>query len=524
MRFFVRLSGLLIAIALVAGTGPAKANDIEFVNVGSPGNLPDDTGYGKVDYSYQISKFEITAGQYTEFLNAVASVGDAYGLYSPAMTAGAGCQIARTGAGTLADPYSYSITADRTNRPVNTLRWGDAARYCNWLTNGKPVGTQDASTTEDGSYTLVGTITELDLLSVTRNPDAIYAIPSEDEWYKAAYYDPGKPGGAGYWDYPTATDVEPGNLVVDPDPGNNVNGVRGYHAIGAPYYLTEVGEFENSASPFGTFDQGGNVWEWTEGVIPTKSHALRGSGFGGSTAWTHVSMMSWGPYEDEGTGFRIVMVPEPTSLSLSLDIKPGSCPNPLNLKSRGKLPVAVLGTEDFDVSLIDIASITIARAAGAGGSIAPYDGPPGPNSTLEDVGTPFDGELCECHELSGDGIEDLSFKFDRPAMVDALQLSELEPGATVELVVSGQLQDGTLFEASDCILIVPQPDFDEDNDVDQSDFGHFQACFRGPVKVVDWGCEDADVDGDGDVDISDFGRFQRCISGASKAVKPNCAD
>ena len=215
---------------------------------------------------------------------------------------------------------------------------------------------------------------------------------------------------------------------------------------------------------------------------------------------------------------------EPPPTLLPLDIKPGSCPNPLNLKSRGKLPVALLGTEDFDVSAIDPATIVLARADGVGDSVSPYDGPPGPYATIEDVGTPFEGELCDCHEVDGDGIDDLSIKFSRPVIVAALALRESNPGATVELVVSGALLDGTPFSASDCILIVPQADFDEDNDVDQSDFGHLQACYRGPLKRVDLACRDADIDGDGDVDISDFGRLQRCVSGAQKAVNPRCAD
>lgn len=214
----------------------------------------------------------------------------------------------------------------------------------------------------------------------------------------------------------------------------------------------------------------------------------------------------------------------PAPLILALDIKPGSCPNPVNLKSRGVLPVALLGTDDLDVSLIDIASITLGRADGTAGSAFLIDGPPGPNVTIEDIGIPFDGELCDCHELEVDGIDDLQMKFKTREVIQALELGDFEPGATVELNVAGTLEDGTEFSASDCVLIVPQSDFDEDNDVDQSDFGHLQACYRGPMKGYSYGCEDADIDEDGDVDISDFGRFQRCLSGANKDVDPECAD
>ena len=130
--------------------------------------------------------------------------------------------------------------------------------------------------------------------------------------------------------------------------------------------------------------------------------------------------------------------------------------------------------------------------------------------------------MCDCHEMEGDGIDDLTMKFSTPDVVDVLELDALEPGETVELVVSGTLQDGTPFSASDCILIVPQSDFDEDNDVDLTDFGLFQRCFAGPGQGVWDGCEIVDIDEDGDVDISDFGRFQRCISGPNHAVNPDC--
>jgi hypothetical protein len=140
-----------------------------------------------------------------------------------------------------------------------------------------------------------------------------------------------------------------------------------------------------------------------------------------------------------------------------LDIKPGSCPNPLNRSSHGVLPVAVVGTADFDVTEIDVASVLISRADGIGGQVAPNEGPPGPHSTFEDVATPLAGEACECDDLSGDGIVDLSLKFRTDDVVEILQLNDLNPGDEVELVVTGLLLDGSDFTtAGDCILIVPQ--------------------------------------------------------------------
>jgi len=98
---------------------------------------------------------------------------------------------------------------------------------------------------------------------------------------------------------------------------------------------------------------------------------------------------------------------------VSLDVKPGSCPNPVNVNSRGDLPVAILGSADLDAGTIDPASIRLA-------GVAPL------RSDYEDVGTPFDPYLgredCEfdCHEMEGDGWMDLTFKFDTQEIAAAL--------------------------------------------------------------------------------------------------------
>jgi len=160
---------------------------IDTVPVGNPGNTNDThgDGYGGVDYVYNIGKFEVTAGQYTVFLNAVAA-DDTYGLYSADMwTDGIGCKIDRTGS---SGSYTYSVAGDWADRPVNYVSWGDAARFCNWLHNGQSAGVQDLTTTEDGSYYLNGATSDAQLLDVVREDDATWVIPSEDEWYKAAYH------------------------------------------------------------------------------------------------------------------------------------------------------------------------------------------------------------------------------------------------------------------------------------------------------------------------------------------------
>jgi hypothetical protein len=138
-----------------------------------------------------------------------------------------------------------------------------------------------------------------------------------------------------------------------------------------------------------------------------------------------------------------------------MDIKPGSCPNSFNPGSHGVLPVALTGTDVFDVTMVDISSILLWRADGVGGAVAPHEGPPGPHSVYEDVATPFDGTPCDCHELEGDGFMDLSMKFKTDELVDALELDTVPGNTMMLLILSGNMLDGTPFIAQDCIRTVP---------------------------------------------------------------------
>jgi hypothetical protein len=106
------------------------------------------------------------------------------------------------------------------------------------------------------------------------------------------------------------------------------------------------------------------------------------------------------------------------------------------------------------VTQIDIDTLTLERADGVGGVVAPLSGRSRrAGTTMEDVATPFAGELCDCHELGGDGIDDLLLKFPAPELASVFELSELRRGASVTLTLSGSLLDGTAFEASDCVVI-----------------------------------------------------------------------
>ena len=154
-------------------------------------------------------------------------------------------------------------------------------------------------------------------MAIVRNAGAIDFIPSENEWYKAAYYDPTLNGGSGgYWTYPTKSNTAPGNTL--PDTGNNANYYNGGYTD-PTNYLTPVGAFADSPSAYGTYDQGGDVWQWNEANIS------------GEYPW-----FAWRPLgrqllrsrpppaaadvdpTDEGTliGFRVASVPEPGSLAM----------------------------------------------------------------------------------------------------------------------------------------------------------------------------------------------------------------
>jgi hypothetical protein len=162
-------------------------------------------------------------------------------------------------------------------------------------------------------------------------------------------------------------------------------------------------------------------------------------------------------YLGAGEAFQVnVMIEEPGGLHPCqyLDIKPGSCPNPLNPGSRGVIPVALVGTPDFDVTQVDLATLRLARVDGVGGEVAPNFGPPGPSPTIEDVATPFYGIPCDCHELTGDGIYDLMMHFRRTSDVAQVLGFAMGQGGEFPLYVKGNLLDGSPFVAPDCVVLV----------------------------------------------------------------------
>jgi len=274
---------------------------LQWVAVGNPGNSKDtqwNTARGQVNYPYQINKFKVSNADYAVFLNAVAK-SDPHNL----MVSGGG-EILREGED---GNYSYQVLEGREKRPVLFVAAVDAMRMANWLNNGATA----TSDTETGSYTFTG----YDDVS-RRTANARYVLPTDDEWYKAAYYDPTKNGTGGYWQYPPKTD-DPSKMVSELPPGgpfsanfDNVNAAEGNGT-------TDVGAYTAASSYYGTFDQAGNTWEWSEPADPaTKSTSRRGGSQGNAIARLAAGAIASNGINKSGAtvnqGFRLALVPPPT--------------------------------------------------------------------------------------------------------------------------------------------------------------------------------------------------------------------
>jgi len=336
---FKQLAMAALACMLASSAG---AVTIDMVTVGNPGNANDPaTGnnYGGVGYSYKIAKYETTIQQYTDFLNATAAT-DVYGLYDQRM--GANTNIAGIAQLGVSGSYTYSAinnAGSSGNRPIAYVSWFDAARFANWMQNG-----QGSGSTETGAYTLNGATSGN---AVARNPGATFYIPTENEWYKAAYYDPTLNSNAGgYWTYATRSNTAPGNTIgsganqanyyVGEYPNGSFANGGGVYSL-SDNYLTDVGVFAASQSAYGTFDQSGNLYEWTDLTGDAGSYrSIRGGEWGrGAATLSSSDSLSSDPESTSnyGFGFRLASpvsgpsaVPEidPNSLGIVMALVLGS--------------------------------------------------------------------------------------------------------------------------------------------------------------------------------------------------------
>ena len=293
----------LVGVALGRWTDPAahaqsppSSVTFDWVTVGDPGNACDPQGvgrcFGAVGYTYRIARHEVTSAQYAAFLNAKAA-SDPLGLYNTAMATLGG--IARSGS---AGSYTYGLVPGRESWPVGNVSFFDALRFANWLHNGQGNGD-----TETGAYTLLGGAPTPSNPMVQRNAGATVFLATDEEWYKAAYYDTSL---AIFYDYPAGIDA----VIVcsAPTPAPNTANCGG--AAGG---FTPVGSYPNSSSPSGTLDQGGNVSEWTDGDVGVlENRTIRG----GASAYAPERLRGqvqdyddpW--YETSRMGFRVATLAE----------------------------------------------------------------------------------------------------------------------------------------------------------------------------------------------------------------------
>ncbi len=265
---------------------------MEFVPVNDVNNTADTTGYGDVGYAYSIGKYEVSQNQW-----------DAAQAHDPGIGA--------------AGAHSGDQPASTTSR---TEAWNNAARFANWLTT----GSADSGYYSDGTSYDASPTHGLSHKAYADQYGTTYFVPTENEWYKAAYYDPG----AGYYLYPTGSDNVPTAVLSGTDAGTAVyNGDDATPT--APASVFQSG----GLSPYGTMGQGGNVWEFNEGAwTPTSGPADRGrrGGFWGEGGSTAKPLMNTATGAMDGTstdgasaegnrhGFRISVIPEPASITMLL--------------------------------------------------------------------------------------------------------------------------------------------------------------------------------------------------------------
>jgi PEP-CTERM putative exosortase interaction domain len=294
----LRLSLLLSLLIASSASGVT----MDWTPIGDPGNAcdpqpqsyPSGGCFGAVGYGYSIGTYEVTNAQFAEFLNAKAA-SDPLALYDSQMSV---MQVGSSGS------YQYVPVTGRETMPVNFVSFYSAMRFANWLNNG-----QGSGSTETGAYTLLGgTATPSNGTTVTRNAGATIALPTEDEWYKAAYYDSRS---TSYFDYPAGSNT----ATTCGAPTATPNSANCGFAVGD---VVAVGSYSGSASPFGTYDQGGNVFEWSETLVAPGQGTWRNTRNGSfDVGPAYLAADSRGGFEPQNrmniVGIRIAMIPEPST-------------------------------------------------------------------------------------------------------------------------------------------------------------------------------------------------------------------
>ena len=305
----VGICGSLQAGTVTFGSG-TNSFQMEFVPIGDPGNAADTIGApnpaGSVSYVYGMAKYEVSFDMITKYNANFGS-----------------------------DNSLYILTDNRSSsKPATSISWNEAARFVNWLntsTGGYAAYRFDgigpnANTSARNNELWDQSLHPLDYNPANpfRSKRARFVLPRYDEWYKAAYYDPSKTGGAGYWFYATGSQSAP-QAVSSGTLANSAIFQQPFSQ--GPADVNQAG----GLSPYGVMGLGGNVNEWEETTFDLtnsnsgSARAIRGGYWAGIDYWmTNQSRGGVDPfYGDEGMGFRVAMVtpssgevPEPSSIAI----------------------------------------------------------------------------------------------------------------------------------------------------------------------------------------------------------------
>jgi hypothetical protein len=185
------------------------------------------------------------------------------------------------------------IDPSAANWPAIPVTFWGALRFANWMHNG-----QGSSDVQNGAYTLEGNSFPSNAQTVMRNSAAKFFVPTEDEWYKAAYYD----GETGTWyDYPEATNSETSCALPSPLAGT----ANCDFSVGGP---SDVGAYTAESGLYGIFDMGGNALEWTETISSFGQREARGGSWSKGVDFNASSFTYDGLHttaQEPSVGFRI---------------------------------------------------------------------------------------------------------------------------------------------------------------------------------------------------------------------------
>lgn len=298
--FLAALSAAQPGVAVTTSFG-GGAFTMEFVDI-TGGTTADDTGFGAVPYDYRMGKHEVTRAMV-----------DAYNA---------------SGGGPFIEMFDYEAFGvsggNRPDRPATGVIWNHAARFVNWLNVSSGFAPAYKFTSilgADDNITLwTAGEAGFNPANPFRNSYAFYFLPSEDEWYRAAYYDPVR---GSYWDYATGSDAPPRPVRAGTRAGTAV-----YNHVSdtGPADVTNAG----GLSPFGTMAQNGNAAEWAESGssppndFPGEPRVRRGGDWqmppiGDLLISSSRDSLPPGPaFRSSDLGFRVAALPEPSTVVLVL--------------------------------------------------------------------------------------------------------------------------------------------------------------------------------------------------------------